>query len=196
MNEICEVRNSTRDIKAKKDVHSKQVKDNKRLRDELETKNTITKLLIDNFKQLADSIGKSNTTVPLLQTINFSENSNFILPKKSAQKSKPTNILSPNRCHLLEPTSENIELVSDSIQNTDALRLSGNENELNRNRNVLASQNTGNKRFSVVINKYPDSIPKEISIGEIKTFIKNGKTKMVSFPGATSKEILHYLDVP
>ena len=40
-----------------------------------------------------------------------------------------------------------------------------------------------------------DNIPKGISIGEINTFIKNGKTKMVSFPGATSKEILHYLDI-
>ena len=144
MNEICEVRNSIRDKKAKKDVHSKQVKHNKRLWGELETKNTIIKLLIDNFKQLAGSIGKSNTTVPLLLTTNFSENSNFILPKKYArrqsnEKSKPTNILSPNHYHLLEPTSKNIELVSESIQNTDALRLSGNENELNRNRNVLAS---------------------------------------------------------
>ena len=68
MNDICEVRNSIRDIKARKDVHSEQVKDNKRLWDELETKNTIIKLLIDNSKQLADSIGKSNTTVPLFHT--------------------------------------------------------------------------------------------------------------------------------
>ena len=60
-NEICEKRNSICDIKAKTDVHSEQVKDNKRLWDELETKNTIIKLLIDNFKQLADSIGKPNT---------------------------------------------------------------------------------------------------------------------------------------
>ena len=29
MNEICAIRNSIRDIKAKKDVHSEQVKDNK-----------------------------------------------------------------------------------------------------------------------------------------------------------------------
>ena len=212
MNEICEVRNSIRDKKAKKDVHSKQVKHNKRLWGELETKNTIIKLLIDNFKQLAGSIGKSNTTVPLLLTTNFSENSNFILPKKYArrqsnEKSKPTNILSPNHYHLLEPTSENNELVSENIQNTDVLRLSENENELNRNRNVLASQNTENKRTSVVINKYPerqnefsrpptfpgtklfseaslpskgqidiliftDSIPKEICIRELNTFIK------------------------
>ena len=112
MNEICEVRNSISNIKAKKDVHSKQVKDNKRLKDEFETKNTITKLLIDNFKQLADSIGKLNTTVPLLQTTDFSGNSNFTLPKICArreyEKSKPTNLLSPNCYQLLKPTSENI----------------------------------------------------------------------------------------
>ena len=160
-NEICEIRNSIRDIKAKTDVHSEQVKDNKRLWDELETKNTIIKLLIDNFKQLADSIGKPNTTVPLLQTLDFSENSNFILPKKYAHKesydkSKPTNILSPNRYQLLKPTSENTELVSENIQNTNALRLPGNENKSNRNRNVLTSQNTGNNRPPVVINKYPE----------------------------------------
>ena len=111
MNEICEVRNSIYDIKAKKDKHREQVKDNKRLWDEIETKNIIIKLLIDNFEQLADSISKSNTTVPLLQTADFPENSNFILPKKYAcresyEKSKPTNILSPNRYQLLEPTSE------------------------------------------------------------------------------------------
>ena len=64
--------------------------------------------------------------------------------------------MSPNRYQLLQPTSENTELVSENIQNTDALRLSGNENELNRNRNVLDSQNTRNKRASVVINKYPE----------------------------------------
>ena len=89
-NEICEIRNSIRDIKAKTDVHSEQVKD-KRLWDELETKNTIIKLLIDNFKQLADSIGKPNTTVPLLQTPDFSENSNFILPKNMHTKNLTIN---------------------------------------------------------------------------------------------------------
>ena len=47
-----------RGIKAKKDVHSEQVKDKKRLWDELEAKNTIIKLIFDNFKQIADSIGK------------------------------------------------------------------------------------------------------------------------------------------
>ena len=66
---------------ANQGVHSEQVKDNWRLWDELETKSTIIKLLIENFKQLADSIGKSNTTASLLQTPNFSENNNFTVPK-------------------------------------------------------------------------------------------------------------------
>ena len=141
-NEICEIRNSIRDIKAKTDIHSEQVKDNKRLWDELETKNTIIKLLIDNFKQLAGSIGKPNTTVPLLQTPDFQKTAILYCQKKYAHKesydkSKPTNILSPNRYQLLKPTSENTELVSENIQNTDALRLPGNENKSNRNRNVL-----------------------------------------------------------
>ena len=113
MNEICEVRNSIHDIKAKKDVQSKQVKDSKQLWDELENKNTITKLVTGNLKQLPDSIGKSNTTVALLKTPDFSENSNFILPTKYARresykKSKPTNILSTNRYQLLDPTSEKL----------------------------------------------------------------------------------------
>ena len=42
---------------------------------------------------------------------------------------------------------------------------------------------------------FTDSIPKGIPIRELNSFIKNGKAKMVSFSGATSKEILHYLDV-
>ena len=91
--------------------------------------------------------------MPILQTLNISENSNFILPKKHASResydnSKPTNILSANRYQLLEPTSDTIKLVSENIQNSDALRLPGNENKLNRNRNALTSQNTASKRPS------------------------------------------------
>ena len=54
-NEIGELRNSIRYIKAKTDVHSEKANENKRPWDELENKNTIIKSLIDNFKQLADS---------------------------------------------------------------------------------------------------------------------------------------------
>ena len=145
--------------------------------------------------------------------------------EKTDDKSKLTNILSPNCYQFLGPTSGDIELVSENIQNNDALRLPGNENELHRNRYALTSQNTGSIRPSVVINKYPerqtdflrpplvsgtklfseaslpsnshrnivvftDSIRKGIRIRELTIFIKNGKTKMLSFSGATSKGIL------
>ena len=142
--------------------------------------------------------------MPLLQTPDFPENSNFILAKKYAHretydKSKPTNILSPNRYQLLESTSENFELVSVNFQNTDALRLPGIDKELRRNRNVFNSQNTGSKRPSVVINNYPERqtdfsrppvIPgtklfseasqpssKGIRIREFNSFIKMAKQK-------------------
>ena len=99
-------------------------------------------IILDNFKQLVDSTGKSYANVSLLKTRNFSEKSNFILPKKyvhkeSYDKAKPANILSSNRYQLLKST-----LVSEFIKTTDVLCLMGNENELNRNKNVLTSQNT------------------------------------------------------
>ena len=40
-----------------------------------------------------------------------------------------------------------------------------------------------------------DSIRKVIRIRELNSFIANGKTQMVSFSGATSKQFLLYLDV-
>ena len=40
-----------------------------------------------------------------------------------------------------------------------------------------------------------DSIPKGICLKEFNIFISKGNTKTVSFPGATSKKILHYLDI-
>lgn len=56
MKEICEVRNSIYQIKAKPDVHNEHIKGSKQLQLELDTQDTITKLLDDNFKQIAGSI--------------------------------------------------------------------------------------------------------------------------------------------
>ena len=42
---------------------------------------------------------------------------------------------------------------------------------------------------------FTDSIPKGIRIRELNIFITNDKVKLISSPGATSKEILHYVDV-
>lgn len=78
MDKTCDAQNSISD----KDVHREQVKDKKQLWDEFESKNITIKLIIENFKQLADSIWKSKTSVPFHQTPDFLENNNFILPKK------------------------------------------------------------------------------------------------------------------
>ena len=134
-------------------------------------------------------------------------------------KSKLPNILLSKLYQLLEPTHENIELVPENIQENYAVRLPGNA--IHKNWNALVFQNAGNKRPSVVIYKnrltrfllsqvsnylvklpyhqkvkeISDSILKCIRIRELNSFTTNGKTKMISFPGPTSKEILHYLDV-
>ena len=51
----------------------------------------------------------------------------------------------------MEPTSGNFELVSENIQNIDALRSPGNGNELHKNRNILTYQNTGTKKPLLVL---------------------------------------------
>ena len=91
----------------------------------------------------------------------------------------------------MEPTSENIELVSQNIQNTDTLRLPGNENELHRNRNVLTSQNTGSKRPSVVNNKYQErqtDLSRPPIVPGIKLFSE------ASLPSKVQRNILIFTD--
>ena len=41
---------------------------------------------------------------------------------------------------------------------------------------------------------FSDSIPRGIRIHEFNSLVKKGYAKMKSFPGATSKELLHYVD--
>ena len=41
---------------------------------------------------------------------------------------------------------------------------------------------------------FGDSIPRGIRIHEFNSLVKKGYAKMKSFPGATSKELLHYVD--
>lgn len=49
------------------------------------------KLLIENFKQVADSIGKSNNTVSLLQTPDFPENNKYVLPNNMYEEKRIIN---------------------------------------------------------------------------------------------------------
>lgn len=84
MDKIWEIRKSINHIKAfLAGVLKKHVKDKKRFWSELGAKNKIIKLLIDNFKQLAEFISKSNTNLLLLQTSDFSENDSFISTQRN-----------------------------------------------------------------------------------------------------------------
>ena len=59
----------------------------------------------------------------------------------------------------------------------------------------MSEKQTDFSRFQRNILIFTESIPKGIRIRELNSFTTNGKTKMVSLLGTTSKEILHYLDV-
>ena len=40
-----------------------------------------------------------------------------------------------------------------------------------------------------------DSVPKGIRMNEFNGLIKNRKAKMLNFPGASSRQLLHYMDI-
>ena len=42
---------------------------------------------------------------------------------------------------------------------------------------------------------FTDSIPKDIRLNEFNKSIKNRKAKMLNFPGAPSRQLLHYMDI-
>ena len=58
------------------------------------------------------------------------------------------------------------------------------------------SESLGNSQTnSRNIKIFSDSIPKGIRIKQMNQQIKNGNARIHSFPGATSHQLLHYLDV-
>ena len=52
-----------------------------------------------------------------------------------------------------------------------------------------------NKTTNPTIKIFPDSIAKGIRLREFNQYVKSGKARMHCFPGATSAQLLHYLDV-
>ena len=42
---------------------------------------------------------------------------------------------------------------------------------------------------------FTDSIPKVIRMNDFHKLIKNKKGKMLNFPGASSRQLLHYMDI-
>ena len=121
MKEICEVRNSIYQIKAKPDVHNEHVKGSKQLQLELDTQDTIIKLLDDIFKQIAGSIVNPILLNFYSESLIFQKISILYCQKKylqreSKNKSKLTDTILQNPYQMLEPTSENVEAKPKTIQ--------------------------------------------------------------------------------
>ena len=51
------------------------------------------------------------------------------------------------------------------------------------------------KNDNYIMKIFTDSIPKGIKVKELNEQIRHGHARVHSFPGATSKQLLHYLDV-
>ena len=59
----------------------------------------------------------------------------------------------------------------------------------------LYSEAVKNKPNNQNIKIFSDSIAKGIRIRQLNQFVKSGNARIHSFPGANSKQLLHYLDV-
>ena len=51
---------------------------------------------------------------------------------------------------------------------------------------------SASKRQNIEV--FSDSIPRRIRVKERNRLIRNGNARLFSFPGATSNQLLHYLD--
>ena len=61
--------------------------------------------------------------------------------------------------------------------------------------NLIVKLLKTNINQNVNIKTLPDSIVKRLRIREFNQFITNGNARIYSFPGAASKQLLHYMDV-
>ena len=75
-------------------------------------------------------------------------------------------------------------------------------NQFPENQDVYSKPSVapGNRSYAETVQSlrkviiFGDSIPRGIRIHEFNSLVKKGYAKMKSFPGATSKELLHYVD--
>ena len=142
---------------------------------------------------------------------NISDN---VTPKTTHRQSKSKEIHSrrrPNICY----NDEYIKNYEPPTRSPGRRLHTDNHNDSNRTeRLVYAESQTGHQRKRIVpgtnsysetltnsqtnnqnIKIFTDSIPKGIRVKQMNQQIKNGNARIHSFPGATSHQLLHYLDV-
>ena len=103
--------------------------------------------------------------------------------------------------YLLEATSTRSK-VNQGATNSITRRPQVVVNQFPENQDVYFKPSVvpGNRSYAETVHSlrkviiFGDSIPRGIRIHEFNSLVKKGYAKMKSFPGATSKELLHYVD--
>lgn len=184
----------------------------KHLQEENASKNLIIKQLLENIQYISCS-NKANVS-PINQ---IPRHDKFQYPKYYAKRNSNTNyydenVVSQNRFTHLQIDPLNTTVEDDSPVDTLQNRKNYVKTNINTNGNVSRPQ--------VVINQHPenqhvfreqpqmlqshsakqnivifsDSIVKGIRPYEFNKYLTSGTAKFKSFPGATSKELLHYVE--
>ena len=146
----------------------------------------------------------------LEQSIVDIDSHSYTTPKTrhSQSKSRETQDRRPNICYnedyinnyTLPTRSPGRRLNQDNYNNNNN-HLHHNNNNNHHHKRIVPGANSYSETLNNIqtnnqnIKIFTDSIPKGIRIKQMNQQITNGNARMHSFPGATSHQLLHYLDV-
>ena len=122
-----------------------------------------------------------HVTTELIKLNGIEFNSKFIIVEEA--KNKPTSFSEANA---LRPTSP---VFGNHLTDENQSKLPIGLAKKAYSETVYMSPNSLNALI------FTDSIAKGIRMYEFNRFIKNSKAKMFNFPGASSHQMLHYLDI-
>ena len=105
-------------------------------------------------------------------------------------------------CIIVEEATSIRSRVNQGAKNSVTRRPQVVVNQFPENQDVYFKPSVapGNRSYAETVQSlrkviiFGDSIPRGIRIHEFNSLVKKGYAKMKSFPGATSKELLHYVD--
>ena len=105
-------------------------------------------------------------------------------------------------CIIVEEATSIRSRVNQGAKNSVTRRPQVVVNQFPENQDVYFKPSVipGNRSYTETVQSlrkviiFGDSIPRGIRIHEFNSLVKKGYAKMKSFPGATSKELLHYVD--
>ena len=175
---------------------TKLIEEMKNLSNENHTKTLIIKTLSENLNTITkqQNVVNKNLNSNTNQYRNLG-NSDFHYPRRSASISKRSNFtnttegisVSPNPYELLDHNNIQYDIIDENDNNYNT------NNMINPivNENVQATK----RRPHVVTNNHPENQRGMRMYQLNKRLLNNNTAQLISFPGASSKRLLHYLDV-